>query len=265
MLSEQTLLRHIDHYLNMIPCASCDVETVGSFTLFFRRNSTMPEITYARPTAPLGSDSLAEIALVRKAFKERERVCRWEFIADLFPDFAARLVQAGFPEPISRPLMVVTRETFRPEIREVAEIRPITRTETRLISRVLGAAFGEKDLEPEAPDEDDSDMLGKMMERGCSIFGAFVEGQMVAGGSHSPIADTTEIAGVGTLRNYRRRGIAGALTSALVADALSQGCETIFLSAADDTVQRVYTRIGFERIGVAMDTMETPLDGELLT
>ena len=53
------------------------------------------------------------------------------------------------------------------------------------------------------------------------------------------------------------RGIAGALTSFLVADAFKRGCRCIFLSAADETVQRVYGRIGFERIGTAMDTADS--------
>ena len=49
---------------------------------------------------------------------------------------------------------------------------------------------------------------------------------------------------------FPRRAAAGsraAITSALIAHALSRGVETVFLSAADDDVARVYERLGFRR------------------
>ena len=58
-----------------------------------------------------------------------------------------------------------------------------------------------------------------------------------------PRGETTEVGGVGTLAAFRRRGLVGALTSALVADAFTRGCVCVFLSAADETVQRVYSRL----------------------
>jgi predicted GNAT family acetyltransferase len=61
----------------------------------------------------------------------------------------------------------------------------------------------------------------------------------------------TEIVGVGTLPAERRRGIAGGLTAVLVEDALKRGIETVFLSADDAAVARVYERLGFRRAGTA--------------
>lgn len=254
MDSRETLLRRIDAYLNAVPRPACDVETVGPFTLFFRRDSTMPEISYARPTSPLEGDLNAEISGVRAAFASRGRVCRWEFLTELFPDLPERLVQNGFPEPIPRPLMVVTRETFRPEYSTIVEIRPIEKTEGGAVGRVLGEAFG---MEAQENNENEEDaMFSSMIERGACVLGAFADGQPVAGGVHTPVGDTTEVAGIGTHPGFQRRGIAGALTSALVTDAFDRGCECVFLSAADETVQRVYARVGFAKIGAAMDTMD---------
>jgi ribosomal protein S18 acetylase RimI-like enzyme len=263
MDTAQGLLRRIDDYLNAAPGKACDVETVGPFTLFFRRDSAMPELSYARPTASLEGDLSDAIAGVRAAFAARERVCRWEFVADLVPDFPATLVQHGFPEPIPRPLMVVTRETFRPEQSDIAEIRPIRKEESRAIDRVLQAAFAEltgrevtdAEFSDETAEEAES-LLDSAEEYGYHVFGAFVDGRPVAGGVHTPVGDTAEVAGIGTLPAFRRRGIAGALTSALVADAFARGIECIFLSAADEAVQRVYARVGFEKIGNAMDTAD---------
>ena len=73
----------------------------------------------------------------------------------------------------------------------------------------------------------------------------------VGGGSYNPCAGVAEIVGVGVLPAYRRRGIAGALTSVLARQALDTGCRTVFCSADDDDVARVYAASGFRRVGTA--------------
>src|SRR5689334_6416083 len=107
MNSRQALLQRIDTYLNAAPRAASDIEQIGPFTLFFRRDPPMPELCYARPTAPLSGDHREEIAAIRAAFARRGLPCRWEFLVDLFPDLPTTLIQNGFPEPMPRPLMVV--------------------------------------------------------------------------------------------------------------------------------------------------------------
>jgi len=42
------------------------------------------------------------------------------------------------------------------------------------------------------------------------------------------------------------------VTALLAADALDRGVQTIFLSASDAAVARIYARIGFRQIGTAM-------------
>jgi predicted GNAT family acetyltransferase len=57
----------------------------------------------------------------------------------------------------------------------------------------------------------------------------------------------TEIVGVATVPEARRRGIAGAVTARLVEDAAA---DIVFLSAGEDAA-RVYARLGFERRATA--------------
>jgi predicted GNAT family acetyltransferase len=68
-------------------------------------------------------------------------------------------------------------------------------------------------------------------------------------GAHQPVGEVSEVVGVATLPAFRRQGWAGAVTHALVADARERGVRTVFLSAADDAVARVYQRVGFGDIG----------------
>ena len=50
----------------------------------------------------------------------------------------------------------------------------------------------------------------------------------------------------------RRRGLGAAVTHALAAHALARDAAVVFLSAADADAARIYTRLGFRRIGTAV-------------
>jgi predicted GNAT family acetyltransferase len=56
---------------------------------------------------------------------------------------------------------------------------------------------------------------------------------------------------VATLPAVRRQGLGGAVTAALVEDALARGAETVFISAGSEAIARVYARLGFKRVGTA--------------
>ncbi len=60
-----------------------------------------------------------------------------------------------------------------------------------------------------------------------------------------------EIAGVATLPSARRRGYASQLTASLARNALENGVQLVFLSAGDDDVARLYSKVGFRRVGTA--------------
>ena len=75
--------------------------------------------------------------------------------------------------------------------------------------------------------------------RGASGAAAFVAEEpdlgAVGGGSATPVGEVTEIAGVGVLPAFRRRGLAAQVTYVLAADALGHGVTTVFCSAGPTT------------------------------
>lgn len=85
-----------------------------------------------------------------------------------------------------------------------------------------------------------------------SVAAAVENGKALCAGQHQPVGPVSEIVGVGTLPTARRRGLALAVTAALIADARSRGVETVFLSAGDDDVARIYARLGFRRVATAL-------------
>jgi len=251
------LLRRIDAYLNVAPRATCEVETEPPFTLFFNMESILAFLSYARPTSPLPDDPIAldhAVERVRDAFVRRDRVCRWEFIRELFPSLPHALTSRGFPEPDINPLMVITPDRFRPETHPDVEVRAVAQeSEVEAAIRVQQRGFG---VEDEIMAEEFTRGVWQAIARGMRLYAAFLEGMPVAAGSHLPVSGVTELLGIATLPEFRRRGLAGVLSSALVSDAFATGCDCVFLTAGDDLARRLYARTGFEEIGTGIGVME---------
>jgi predicted GNAT family acetyltransferase len=84
------------------------------------------------------------------------------------------------------------------------------------------------------------------------LAGAFGPDGPLAAASCQAVDGAAEITGVGVLPSHRRQGLGAAVTALLAAHAAGGGVQTVFLSASDDAVARVYARIGFREIGTAM-------------
>ena len=82
------------------------------------------------------------------------------------------------------------------------------------------------------------------MIRFCSCLN--MAGKPVAVGMVSEAYNSIcELVGLATLADYRRQGIATAITREAVARAFEHGTEVVFLTAADERAGRVYQKVGF--------------------
>jgi ribosomal protein S18 acetylase RimI-like enzyme len=71
-------------------------------------------------------------------------------------------------------------------------------------------------------------------------------GRMIGAGVATPPNEgVTEIVGIGVLSDFRRRGIAGALTALLAGEAFARGASLAWLTPGDASAQRIYARAGF--------------------
>jgi ribosomal protein S18 acetylase RimI-like enzyme len=261
------MLEVLEGYYDEAPRARCDTEEVGPFTLFVPR-SGWPY--YARPRLGLDTGVTAadlDTVLERQRAIGVPRAIEW--VDETTPSLLPLAEEAGLA--IERfPLLVldgpvVSREApvdLRLLGSEDPELGPV-RAAISLGFAHLGTAVGEVGVAERdarvAEGTERLDWLADVLASGLSVLaGAFdPDVGAVGGGSHNPRGTVTEIVGVGVLPAFRRRGIAGALTALLARSALADGVETVFCSAEDEDVARLYESTGFRRVGLAC-TAEAP-------
>ncbi len=94
-----------------------------------------------------------------------------------------------------------------------------------------------------------STTLHAMLEAGNTFYLARREGEVVGVTQLLVDGTTAGIYAVGTLRSFRRRGVASSLVARAIADARAAGCDLIYLSTdSDGDAERLYVRLGFRRM-----------------
>ena len=168
---------------------------------------------------------------------------------------------AGLAEEGRNPLLVCTPDSLRPAAEvpglAICRLTPESpRADLAAFISVQGRSFGEEDrVDPTDAQVED---LRRRSGQGSHYFLGLLEGEPVAAGAHTaPLDGFTELVGIATLAEYRRRGIAGALIAAMTQAAFRAGVRVAFLSAADERAGRVYERVGFQPYATALAYCDT--------
>ena len=251
MLTPVTLLSTLETYYDAAPRPSATTEEIGPFTLFLRKEGGGWPF-YARPA--LGHEGpivAAQVEVLRERQRELEVPQSIEWVHETTPTLLSAAREAGL-HVAECPLLVLPdgAETFTaplPAGFEVAMLGPDSPDLAAVVSAV-SAGFAGSDEVGEKPVGGVRDFMRADL---MAMAGAYDGQGAVGGGSHSPRGTTSELTGIAVLPRARRQGVGAAITAELVADARRRGMSTVFLSAQDDTVARVYERIGFQRVGTA--------------
>ncbi len=258
------LLVHVDAYLDAAPRSSCTVEEIGPFSLFV--GTTGGWRYYARPRH--GSDASSVTAADIRAVTERQRELdqpeALEWVEELAPEVTTACRDAGLT--VAAHPLLVHREPLAVPVPDGIRIRRLSADDAAVagsmaVAHVAFAAMApdatggiaERDAAiDDAPTEAVDHVRSRILAGRTVVVVAEDERGVLASGSHNPVDDATEIVGVATLPDERRRGLGAAVTDTLVADAVRRGVQLILLSAQDDDVARVYERAGFVRVATAM-------------
>ena len=261
--ADLALLRRIDAYLDAAPRTAARAETIGSFVLFLNEGHGWRY--YARPTPGDGGLTPEEIGQVRRRQRSLSQPERFEWIHEIAPEMRGSAVAEGLVLT-DHPLMALNGGTA--DVLPAPDGVHVTIVDAdddlAMLGGVAELAFAEPGTAVGSANAVDAAAAatrqsaetlafqrGRMLAGLTVAVAARVGGVAAAVGWHQPLDGVSEIVGVSTLPAYRRRGLGSAVTAALVADALSRGVGTVFLSADGDDVARVYGRVGFVRVGTA--------------
>jgi ribosomal protein S18 acetylase RimI-like enzyme len=278
---DNEVIERIDAFCDAVPRHRARAEEHGPLVLFVPTGPGWPY--YARPRQGVKPPiTAADVRAVRTRQRELIIPESFEWIEQAAPGMAAAAAEGGL-EVQTHPLLVLDKPVPQPPLPAGITVRIITPEEPELhrIWAVPSVAFGNPGTnvgeagalarDKIAADHDGGtiEMLRERLRSGQSVLAAAfgpddhdttpgsLDGPYgldgpVAAGSCQAVGDIAEITGVGVLPSDRRKGLGAAVTAALAIDALNRGIATVFLSATDDAVARVYQRIGFRIIGTAM-------------
>lgn len=259
------VIERIDVFCDAVPRRRARADEYGPLVLFVPTGPGWPY--YARPRRGLRPRmTAADIRAVRARQRELIIPESFEWIEESAPDMAAAAAEAGL-EVQPHPLMVLSARPPAPALPAGIAVRAVAPEDPELdrIWAVPAVAFGhpgtaigeagpaERDKIAADHDGGTIEMLRERLRSGQSVLAAaFGPDGPLAAGSCQAVDGVAEITGVGVLPSSRRRGLGAAITALLARDALERDARTVFLSASDDAVARVYARIGFREIGTAM-------------
>jgi ribosomal protein S18 acetylase RimI-like enzyme len=218
----------------------------GPFIIGLDAYSDDPMRNYAVPdhgACPAADDIAALITFFRRS----HRVPRLEYIEEDAPDAWPALAAAGFTIERRTPVMIATPGTrLTPRSPAAITIRQATNDADLTAAATVQHHAYEM---PHPPGPQDIPRLTRLVQRGGLVAIAVDESSGTATGTGlidvtNDVPGVGELAAVGVLTAFRRRGIASALSAHLARTAHSQGISLVFLEAEPEE-ERIYRHAGF--------------------
>ncbi|MDX2933970.1 GNAT family N-acetyltransferase [Streptomyces ipomoeae] len=269
-----SLRGRIERYYAAVPLLFADAEEFGPMRLFVRKERGTPYYggpSHAQPIAEgAGTVTAADIARVRARQRELGVPEAFEWLAEAAPTLRARIEAAGLPVR-ERPLMTLDPHHPLPPqpLPDGVTLRVLT-ADDPVLPRALAlprlafaeagtavGATGRVELSAAAEEltaDGTVEAIRPTLRAGHKTLIAALapDGTPLGVGHYHPANGTTEIGGVGTLPTARRQGLAAAVTAALAGHARDHGVRTVFLAYAEDTIARIYARLGFRPANITL-------------
>ncbi|XVV14671.1 GNAT family N-acetyltransferase [Actinoplanes sp. CA-131856] len=254
-LQDTDVFVRLERFYDALPRPYARAEDFGGLVLFVREGEGWPY--YARPIIGADTPSAADITAVRQRQRDLGLPEAFEWVHETTPDLLAVARSAGLGVLLA-PLLVLEAAALVPDL-------PVAGGTIHF----LDPASGEFDAEVFAARAVAQHAFAGAPGTGVSQAQIDLDRAQITSGDYSMAVvkspdegilatgtlmrsgDVAEIAGVATLPTARGRGYASQLTASLARRALTAGVDLVFLSAGDDDVARLYTKVGFRRMGTA--------------
>jgi ribosomal protein S18 acetylase RimI-like enzyme len=261
----------IERSYDAIPrVGGAEVESVGPFDLFLKGSQGVWPL-YARPRLGVNGFRRSDVDAVRARQRELGVPEAIEWVAEASPDLLGAVRASGMPI-VFAPLMVLDPDRLPdpasltdaelvlldPDSAEFVGLYAAGTAVASLGFSAAGTAIG-----PAGPAARDTALgpvetlrLERAAEgfrtgRTCDAIARTVSEGVLAHGAYQGAGGAAELVGIVTLPAARRRGLGAAISAFVARHALERGYDLIFLGAADENVARVYSRVGFSRVGTA--------------
>jgi ribosomal protein S18 acetylase RimI-like enzyme len=249
------LIASLQDYQRKAAAATKRAFACPPFHLYLHPSDSFRFFNFAIPDHPIEELAQEELDALEAAFVARDRALRFEFLHEYTPRLRHILDALAVPLESENPLLVCRPEEWtalpHPPGFEVRRLMPDSPDEDIAADITVGSrGFGEvgRDATPERVAD-----LRRRLGAGNEYFLALIEGEPAGVGAYMiPLQGITEIVGIATLPEFRRRGIGAAVTAEITRHAFERGVTTAFLTAADDDASRVYQRSGYRRIGTGL-------------
>lgn len=233
--------------------AGPDVTPVGGFLVVVHPFSDRPWLNYAapHPAWPDGPQR-KQVEELRSFFRDHKRRLRVEYFEELWPDLDPVLAACGLVSEKPKPVMICSSAEFRPfsapgvRVRELLPDAHDGQIFEFLTTLKKGFELESAVVESYEVQEQRRFVQGNVHR--CA-FGEW-QGRMVGVGSLAQAND--ELAGIATLPGFRRRGVACAVSTALMSGHFAAGHDYVWLSAAGAAARGAYERIGFRAAGTQL-------------
>lgn len=249
----KALLERLEHSLKTVGGQSRDKVSVPGFDIFIDPNSDAYHLSFATPSILEGGNWAEAIAQMQAVFLEHGRRARLEYFHERYPDLAEALEGAGFKQDMRAPVMTLEKQDLaQPENAggTYLELTPEHSGRLEGYLRRQSLAYG-------GNGDDGALVWLEGMKKGLAsgdlmVGGLEQGGEFVSGASIQIGGGVGELAGVWTLPEKQKQGLAYALCQQLLRHYFAKGYDLCWLSAAEGAL-RLYENLGFKVLGTQLN------------
>jgi GNAT superfamily N-acetyltransferase len=219
---------------------------IGPFTVGLDAHSDDPFRNFAVPDDG-ASPEAGEVDALIAYFASAQRIPRLEYIEEMAPGALSALTAAGFVVEQRTPVMIATPDTvLSPRSPAGVTVRQAAdEADLAAAAAVQHHAY----QVPHPPGQRDIARLTGLIQRGGIVVVAVDDDSGIVVGTGlvdvaAACPGVGELAAVGVLTAFRRRGIASAVSASLARTAHAHGVRMVFLEAEPEE-ERIYRRTGF--------------------
>ncbi|GAA0586290.1 hypothetical protein GCM10010172_84470 [Paractinoplanes ferrugineus] len=220
----------------------------GPFVIGYDPGTESPGINYATPLRA-ARITATDVAKLIEEFRAVSRRPRLEYVVSAAPGLEELLLAAGFTVEERHEYLTCEPGSLvvPPTPAGITLTEPATPAELAAMIDAQNRAFGGD----QEPSEADIARIGRLRSQGGVAVMALTESSGCAGGGLAvpPSEGVSEVAGIAVRPEFRRRGLAGAITAGVTERLFTAGADLAWLEAAGAGSWRVYERIGYRPAG----------------